>query len=123
MDMSRTLLPFLALVALALPNRVQAQVFEITRELGTPEHHYLNNPPFFTSATEAVASSGTSQRHVLHLGQHDDSPATHGTGRQEVRHDASVNFSWPGDLNLIPTGSSNSGTLQRLPGHRDVSRP
>jgi hypothetical protein len=46
-------LSLLTLVALGWPVAAHAQTFEITRELGTPEHHYLNSPPF-TSASDAL---------------------------------------------------------------------
>ena len=42
------------LVAFVWPVAAEAQVFEITRELGAPQHNYFNNPPFGTSTTDAL---------------------------------------------------------------------
>jgi hypothetical protein len=42
-------LVLLTLVALAAPTAAHAQVLEITRELGAPQHYYVNDP--FTTAT------------------------------------------------------------------------
>jgi hypothetical protein len=49
----------LSLVAIVWAAAAQAQTFEITRELGVPEHHYLNNPPFFTSSNDVLPFPAT----------------------------------------------------------------
>lgn len=100
----------LSAAALVWPVVVQAQVFDITRELGAPQHNYLNSPPFSTSSTDALpvpaapnvtfAISGNSTIRLRLI-----APA----GKKFVAS-RPVRFSWPGDLKLA--GSAPVSTVE-----------
>ena len=91
-----------------------AQTLEITRELGTPEHHYADFPPLFTIVVDAIPFPAAPNFQFAISDYNTVRLRLMAPPNMKFVVSRAVDFGWPGDLNFVPTNSSNSGPLHPL---------